>query len=191
MGRDKAQLEVAGTPVVTRLASLLERLFDEVLLVGGAPPSSAPGQRVADLPGPRCALRGLVTALSHAESERVLLLATDLPLVTPDLLLALTAWPESDAVVPRVDGRRHPLCAIYRREPVLSEARGRLEAGDLRLGALLDALDACYLEGPDLTAVDSDGFALSNVNTPQDLARLETWLRECEDASRRDPVWLK
>ena len=124
MGTDKAALELGGVPFAARTARLLDRLFDELWLVGGTPPPEAPGRHVADAAGPRCALRGLVTALESATRERVLVLATDLPLVSPDLLLALVAWPEPDVVVPRRDGRRHPLCAIYRRERVLTPRRG-------------------------------------------------------------------
>jgi len=169
MGTDKASLDFAGEPLARRAACLLDRLFDELWLVGGEPPSEAPGRRVADAEGPRCALRGLVTALEVATRDRVVVLATDLPLTTPDLLLALTAYPEHDAVVPRRDGRSHPLCAIYRREPVLAVARRRLVAGRLRLGELLAELDTAYLEGADLESVDADGSALFNVNTPVDL----------------------
>lgn len=169
MGRDKAHLELGGVTFSTRLSMLLGEIFEDVVLVGGEPAPDAAGRRVPDRPGPQCALRGLVTALQAARAERVLVLATDLPLMTPDLILGLTAWPEHDAVVPRVDGRQHPLCAVYRREPVLGVAEQRLEAGDLALGGLLEALDTSHLEGPDLAAVDPDGRALTNVNTPSDL----------------------
>jgi len=85
----------------------------------------------------------------------------------------LTAWPEHDAVVPRRDSRRHPLCALYRREPVLAVASERLKAGDLRLSGLLDSLDCDHLEGDALDAVDPDRSALSNVNTPAERTALE------------------
>ena len=170
MGADKAQLELEGEPVATRLATLLAALCEEVLLVGGAPPASAPGRRVADPDGPRSALRGLVGALAAARAERVLVVATDLVGVTPDLLLALVAAPEADVVVPRTPGGPEPLCALYRREPVLAEARRRLAAGQLALHALLGALSVHWLEGDDLRALDRSGRALANVNTPEDLA---------------------
>jgi len=173
MGCDKATLKLDGVAWAVRIAGLLETLFDEVLLVGGRAPAAAPGRAVTDVRGPQCALRGLVSALESSRCERVVVVSTDVPLVRVDLLLALTAWPEHDAVVPRRDGRRHPLCAIYRRDPVLTLARARLEAGELRLGSLLDALDTDYLEGADLAAVDPDRSALSNINTPEDLATLE------------------
>ncbi len=176
MGRDKAALPIGETRFATHLAGLLGSLFEEVLLVGGAPPDDTPGRAVSDPSGPVCALRGLVAALSATRAERVLVLATDLPLLTADLLLALTAWPEHDAVAPRDEAGTHPLCAVYRRVPVLEIARERLEAGQLQLHALLDVLDTGYLEGADLACVDPDTKALTNINTPEDLIRAETLL---------------
>jgi molybdopterin-guanine dinucleotide biosynthesis protein A len=172
MGRDKARLEVAGVPAATRLARLLDALFEEVLLVGGEPPAPAPGLRVADPAGPRCALRGVVGALSAARAERVLIVATDLLGLTPDLLLALLAFPEADAVVPRRDGQAQPLCALYRRDAALAVATRRLAAGRLALHGVLDELDVAFLEGADLCAVDPEGLALANINAPEDLAAL-------------------
>jgi molybdopterin-guanine dinucleotide biosynthesis protein A len=171
MGRDKAHLEYGGETAAARTARLLSGLFQEVLIVGGDPPAAAAGRRVVDVEGPQCALRGLVSALAAASGDRVLVVATDLPFVTADLLLALVAWPEADAVVPRAGGRLHPLCAIYRRAPVLAASRPRLAAGQLALGGLLDALDTHTMEEADVRAVDPGGVALTNVNTPEELAR--------------------
>jgi molybdopterin-guanine dinucleotide biosynthesis protein A len=171
MGRDKTALDVGGVPAASRLAGLLSQLFEEVLLVGGTPPPGAPGRPVADVGGPRSALRGLVGALSAARGERVLVLACDLVLVTPELLLALVAWPDADAVVPRTQGRAHPLCALYQRDAVLPVAEARLAGERLALHALLRELDTAYLEDADLEAVDPDGSALTNVNTAEDLER--------------------
>jgi molybdopterin-guanine dinucleotide biosynthesis protein A len=170
MGADKAQLELDGEPVATRLARQLAALCEEVLLVGGNPPASAPGRRVADPEGPRSALRGLVGALAAARTERVLVLATDLAGVTPELLLALVAAPDADVVAPRSAAGPEPLCALYRREPALAEAHRRLAAGQLALHALLDALAVHWLEGADLCALDRSGRALANLNTPEQVA---------------------
>ncbi len=170
MGSDKAQLEIGGEPAAARLAALLGELCEEVLLVGGDPPPTARGRRVADLEGPRCALRGLVGALEAATAERVLVLATDLLGVTPDLLLALIAAPEADVVAPRTARGAEPLCAVYRREPVLTEARARLATGRLALHELLAALSVHWLEGDDLAALGDGARTLANVNTPAELA---------------------
>jgi len=178
MGRDKARLPLQGVSAAVHLASMLADLFEEVLLVGGDPPGGAPGRPVPDPEGPRCALRGLVGALEAASQERILVVATDLLSLSPPLLLALLAWPEADAVVPRTGAKAHPLCALYRREPVRSVARRRLAAGQLSLSGLLEGIRASYLEGPDLRAVDPDGSALFNANTPEELEQLRERLRD-------------
>ncbi len=171
MGSDKSRLEIGGIPAATRIATLLESLFEEVIIVGGDPPSSAPGRRVPDPEGPVSSMRGLATALSAVSAERVLVLATDLPFVTPDLLLGIVAWPEADAVVPRSEGRAHPLCALYRRETVSEVAQNHLATGRFKLSAFLDSLETHYLDDSDLAQLDPDGTALMNVNDPEDLRR--------------------
>jgi molybdopterin-guanine dinucleotide biosynthesis protein A len=176
MGCDKAHLSVGGEAAATRIARLLASLFEDVLLVGGDPPAEAPGRRVEDPEGPVCALRGLTRALEAARCERVLVVATDLPLLTPDLLLALVAWPEADVVLPRTDDGWHPLCALYRRDTALPAAQRQLASGALALRDLIAELDVHPLDSADLAALDPDGIALSNVNEPADLARVESLL---------------
>jgi molybdopterin-guanine dinucleotide biosynthesis protein A len=180
MGRDKAAVAVGGVPLALRLARLLDDLFEDVLLVGGAPPPDAPGRPVPDVEGPRCALRGLVAALEAARAPRVLVLATDLVGLTPDLLLALLALPEADAVVPETRGGLEPLCALYRRDTVLPVARESLAAGRLAVRELFDAIELRRLSGADLAAVDPTGVALLNANTPEELAHAEARLRAAD-----------
>ena len=172
MGRDKARLELRGEPAATRLANLLASLFEDVMLVGGDAPPEAPGRRVPDQSGPACALRGVASALAAAREERVLVLATDLMAMTADLLLAIAAYPEADAVVPRSAGFAHPLCALYRRAPALAAAQRCLASESLALQNVLAQLDVRWLEGDDLAAIDPEGEALGNINTPDDYARL-------------------
>jgi molybdopterin-guanine dinucleotide biosynthesis protein A len=172
MGRDKAALELGGASFAARIARLLASLCEDVLLVGGEPPPDASGRRVADLDGPRCALRGVASALAATRAERVLVIATDLPLVTADLLLALIAHPQADVVLPRGPRGAEPLCALWRREPALAAATASLAAGRLAVRGLFDALEVAWLEGADLARVDPDGAALLNANEPADLERV-------------------
>jgi molybdopterin-guanine dinucleotide biosynthesis protein A len=173
MGEDKARRSFAGIAAATRASRLLASLFADVMLVGGDAPDDAVGRRVADVAGPRCALRGLVAALEAARAERVLVVATDLPLLGPELLLALVAWPEADVVLPRRAGRIEPLCAIWHREHALVAARERLAAQTLALHELVARLDARFLDDADLAAIDPEGTALANANTPEEWSYLE------------------
>lgn len=173
LGRDKSRVPLAGVPAATFLASRLARIFEDVLLIGGEPPDDTPGRRVPDPPGPACALRGVLGALEAARGERVLVLATDLPLMSDAVLLALVAWPEADAVVPRAREGRHALCALLSCERVRPVARRRLAAGELSLYGLFDEVGTAWLEGEDLARLDPEGLALTNMNTPEELARVE------------------
>jgi molybdopterin-guanine dinucleotide biosynthesis protein A len=173
MGEDKARRHFGGVAAATRASRLLASLFEDVLLVGGDAPDDAIGRRVADVAGPRCALRGIVAALEAARAERVLVIATDLLLLGPELLLALVAWPEADVVLPRRAGRIEPLCALWNRERALLRAHEQLAAGRLALHELVARLDARFLEDSDLTAIDPDGTALTNANSPAEWSQLE------------------
>lgn len=169
MGRDKARLVLGGVAAATRLGRLLSGLFDEVLLVGGDPPPDAPGRRVPDPEGPACALRGLVGALEAARAPRLLVVATDLVLLTPELVLGLVAWPEADAVVPETADGLHPLCAVYARQVVLPAARDQLARDRLALRDLLARLSVAKVPAEALARIDPARRALTNVNTPGEL----------------------
>jgi molybdopterin-guanine dinucleotide biosynthesis protein A len=166
------------------VARALAGVCDAVWLVGGEPPASAPGRRVADPDGPPCALRGLVAALAACRGDRLIVCATDLPLVTPAFLAALASAPAADAVVPRdAGGRAHPLCARYRPAAVLEVARARLAGDDLSIRGLLDAVDTRWLEGEALAAADPDASVLLNVNTPEERERAEARLAARDDGA--------
>lgn len=169
MGRDKAHLEVDGELLAVRSARLLAAWVGDLVLVGGEPPAAAPGRRVPDVEGPRCPLRGLVGALGATRASRVLVVATDLPYLTPDLVLGLLAFPPAPVVLPRDAAGPQPLCAVYRRDDVLAPARAHLAQGHLALAALVERVGAHFVEGADLRALDPGGRALHNVNTPADL----------------------
>lgn len=184
MGRDKAHLLVDGVAAATRAARLLTAFCAEVLLVGGTPPADAPGRAVEDPLGTPSALRGLVGAFAAAQTEKVLVLATDYLAVTSELLLGLLAFPEADAVVPRNAEHPHPLCALYRRVPAGAAATSALASGKLTLGFFLDGLEPRWLEGDPLARLDPGATALANVNTPEELAEFNAALARHVDFSR-------
>lgn len=158
-GEERANAQGA---VVAERSKLLERLFEDVVLVvDGDLPFDVSGRVIERDPGERSELSDLVRALAAAREERVLVLTADLAGVTPDLLLGLTAWPEHPCVAPRMGGAIQPLCALYRREVALQVARKELEAGESSLTALLTELDCGILEENDLAALISETASLS------------------------------
>jgi molybdopterin-guanine dinucleotide biosynthesis protein A len=134
MGGDKGLLPVDGKPMIQHIVERLAPLFEEVLISGGtadkyrflgAPvvPDEAPDQ------GP---LGGLLAALQAARSPLCLVVACDIPNVSPELVARMLGEAEGvDAVVPATDGLLEPLCAVYRKTlvPWVREALARGERG--------------------------------------------------------------
>jgi molybdopterin-guanine dinucleotide biosynthesis protein A len=127
--------------------------------------------------GPLAAITAAEPALARAV-ERVFVVSTDLPRFHAALVLALDArLGDREAAVPLIDGRPQPLVALYRRS-VLRRANSRVEAGERRAMALVEACDARLVTAlelvldPALARVDPGLDALVDVDTPDALARL-------------------
>ncbi|EGD55604.1 molybdenum cofactor guanylyltransferase [Gordonia neofelifaecis] len=176
MGQDKAAMEWEGVPMLSRIAWAISSRCEPVLVA--APPTS---QAYVDLgagsdlqwvttekagSGP---LGGLVAALREATdagAEAAFVCATDMPLVDTGLIDELVdgLTDSADAVIANDAGRDHPMAGIYRTRAVdrLAEL---VEAGELRMGAALDAIVTRRV------GVSDPGW-LANVDAPEDLHRL-------------------
>lgn len=185
MGRDKLPLKVGDTTLLDRVHKALASRCAEILVVGGggyAPPET---RRIPDLrPGRQGPLAGIEAALIAARYRNVFIAAGDMPFVTGDLVVYLLGLLSNrvPAVVPYFGGRLHPLCAAYRREaqPAVS---GALDRGVRSVRGLLESLPRVrYVGEEELRRFDDPSLLLTNVNSPEDLARARTAL--CEDISR-------
>lgn len=119
MGRDKAWLWLGGKPLIARTLSILhESDIQEVLISGraGTDYSTLGCPVLFDL-DPGCGpLSGIDRALSTVLAPMLLVLAVDLPLITPSLIQRLAAQcDDSTGIVPELHGRLEPLAAIYPR----------------------------------------------------------------------------
>jgi molybdopterin-guanine dinucleotide biosynthesis protein A len=171
MGTDKAFLEFRGQTLLERALATARGVCDEVVIVGDAARFAGYGPVVEDV-YPGCGpLGGIHAALLSSPAESNVMLAVDMPFVSPELLaFVLSAASDSDAsiVVPRASRGFQPLCAVYRREfaPVAEDA---LRAGKYKIDALFSAVRVRVIEEEELTR---SGFAerlFANVNTPEDL----------------------
>jgi molybdopterin-guanine dinucleotide biosynthesis protein A len=145
MGRDKALLEVDGKPMAVRVADALTRAgASEVFCVGGdtdglqahglpVVPDGRPGE------GP---LGGLVTALSAARHDLVVVLACDLVQPSDAAIGRLVVSAGSAAAtVPVVAERPQWLHAVWKRDACLNVLRAAFDRGERsvhRAAALLD-----------------------------------------------------
>jgi molybdopterin-guanine dinucleotide biosynthesis protein A len=157
-GSPKALARFEGETLAERGHRVLSEACDRVIVVGKAGDGlSLPFEVLDDGSDERAAIVGVAAALRLGEAERVIVLPTDMPLVTAELLRALAdACAGAEAAVPHSG----PLPGAYSRSalPVLER---RIADGDL-------ALYRACLE-LDLRTVQCDEASLRNVNTPADL----------------------
>lgn len=181
-GAPKGLARVAGERLLDRVATALTAaLGAPPLLVANAPDAGTwrPDlETVADvLPGAG-ALGGILTAIERGPAP-VVVVAWDMPFVTPALLRALAdRLGDADACLPDSDGPRglEPLCAAWGlgAGPVI---RKRLTEGHLEIHGVLPALRVHRLDRAHVAACGDPAFLFANVNTPDDIAAADARLR--------------
>jgi molybdopterin-guanine dinucleotide biosynthesis protein A len=169
-GADKGALIVGGQTILDRQMAVLRPLVTRLLLVDRDGRREAPDGAavVADRVPDAGVLGGIVTALEAAETDRVLVVACDMPFITTALVtVLLDRLGDADAAIVRDRRGRHALCAVFHRRtaPVL---RTQIARGQLRVDDTLTRLRVQTIDGATLAALDADGHLLDNVNTPED-----------------------
>ena len=168
LGQPKATALLGGRPLAAYPLEALQEAGIEVVIVtrrdSPVPDIGAP--IVFDTHQTRHPLSGILAALDHAQGRAVLAVATDLPFLNAAFLRQLADC-EAPVVIPRADGRLHPLCARY--DPVVTDALEQALAAESPLQSAVRALDPHIVE--------ADPRLLTNINHPDDLARAEASLR--------------
>lgn len=176
LGRDKASEPLLGRPMLQHVIDRVSPLVGEVVIV------AAPGQTLPPVRTParlRTAvdvypgtgpLGGIYTGLLAARADRCLVVACDMPLLTPALLRALLERSAACDVVMPVLEYPEPLHAVYARSCV-EPIRERLAAGQLKITNFLGAVRVCYLREGEVRALDPELRSFINTNTEEDLAR--------------------
>jgi molybdopterin-guanine dinucleotide biosynthesis protein A len=170
-GLDKGAIVVDGMSVIDRQLAVLRGRARNIVLVGFRGPGPAPCPVVDDLRPGTGPLGALVTALASATTDRVFVVAGDMPFITtPFVEYLATLAPSARAVVPVSGGRWHPLCAMYARDAA-ADLAAALDSGERTVAAAVERLQPCLVTDEDLVPFDGEGRLLANLNTPDDLAR--------------------
>lgn len=185
-GAVKASLQIGGRTIAERQRQAMGELFARVLVVANDAAAAAPWQAlgvelVADAQPGAGPLAGVHAALAATRGlAGVVCVGGDMPFLSaPVLQLLRDHAPGAAAVAPRLGGRPEPLAARYG-PPCLAAAEALLARGERALHAVLSAVETRWLDEPAWRAVDPALRALTNVNTPDELARARS-------AARRGP----
>lgn len=174
MGRDKALVDIAGVPMVERVAAAMREVVAEIVVVGRDEPLAGLAAFPDDRPARRGPLAGLATALRVADGRNVLLVAVDQPLVRPETLRRLIARGTELAVVPVDDGWHQVTCAWYPAE--WAEPAEMEDQVNGWIQSLLHVMDVDEVAGDEWRTWGEDGRSWFSVDDPEDVARAERML---------------
>jgi molybdopterin-guanine dinucleotide biosynthesis protein A len=171
MGTDKATLVLApgGETLAQRTARLLAATTRPAIEVGPGHsnlPTAAEGSPGA---GPLPAIvAGLMLLDRLGGEDAVIVVATDLPFLTEDLLGWLAAHPSGRSVVPVAAGRAQTLCARYTRSD-LRHAAGLTQRGAASMREFVASIEPLLVGEDEWGPAARDRRALIDVDTREDL----------------------
>ncbi len=166
MGTDKALLKYDGKNFIKRLCDELD-CFEEKAIARGnrSDIKDISWNIIPDIYPERGPIGGLHAVLSICESDAVFCVSCDMPLLQISLVNHLCGYMKEDidvVIAVTQDGRKHPLCGIYRKSvlPVLEE---QILADNNRMMAALNKMRVEYV-----TLDFENSRQLKNINTPED-----------------------
>jgi len=180
MGGDKAFVMFGGRNMSSRtlLARALEltrSITSDVRIVGEAAKFASFAPVVEDVFRECGPLGGIHAALRASQTELNVILAVDLPFVSPALLQYLIKRArESDAsvTVAKTGGHWQPLCGVYRRQ-FADAAEQALRAGRYRIDALFEAGRTQGIGEEELEAAGFSPNTFRNLNTREELEAVQ------------------
>ncbi len=174
MGRDKRLLELGGQTLLQRSLSVLQSLFDEVLIALAEPLPQLTGQgyRVVMDRIPNCAtLGGLYTGLSSASHPRIFAVGCDMPFLNPAVIRRLAErGAQVDVAMPTLATGLQPMHAVYSKA-CLPHLERMAKAQELKVQGLSEVPDLTVrlVSEKDFLDVDPQLLSFFNINTPADL----------------------
>lgn len=179
-GKNKAYIDVGGQRVMDRLMSVFGPIFDDIILVTNDPLDYLEWNVtiVTDHFDRRSSLTGIHAGLFAARHSHAMVTACDMPFVRIPLveLLLGAVEPHLDVIIPRTSKGYEPLMAIYSKR-CLKPMEEALEERRYQIQKIFSVVRKHEIEEQALRQCDPDLASFFNVNSQQDLSRVEAWLR--------------
>jgi molybdopterin-guanine dinucleotide biosynthesis protein A len=168
MGQNKALMPIDGVRVIDRIIAEFRPVSEKIIVIAN---DVRPYKNLGVLLLPDAhsyrgqgPLAGIYTGLHAAGTGACLVVACDMPFASAKLgckLMDVLRQKDLDAVVPREPEQIHPLFAAYHTR-ITQKAKVILEEGKRSVKALLDRIDAGYLDA------EAGSKHLWNMNTMKD-----------------------
>ncbi|MFB6156759.1 MAG: molybdenum cofactor guanylyltransferase [Haloferacaceae archaeon] len=175
---DKAVADLAGTPMIRRVADRLSPVVDGLVVNCRPDQTSAirdaldgydhPVTVAEDERPDEGPVAGIMTGLRAAGSAYAAVVACDMPFLDPNFVAYLFGRArDHDAAVPRPDEWFQPIQAVYRAAPVAAACEATLDGPDSRIVTMLDRVDAVTV-GPEEVAAHAAPDTFENLNTREE-----------------------
>lgn len=166
MGSDKAFLELEGKSFIQKLCEEFDCFEEKIIArgnrgdIGNILWKIIPDRYVECGP-----MGGLHAILSTCKSEVMFCVSCDMPFLEHSLVEELCKYLSDDTeavIAVTQDGRKHPLCGLYRKS-VVSVLEEQILSGNYRMMGVLDKIKVNYV-----TITSQNTQQLRNINTPQE-----------------------
>jgi len=176
LGRNKALQTIGDKSLIQWVIDRLVTLSTEIVVVmahGEAIPcSSTTGIRtVADVYPSKSPLVGIYSGLIASASPRAIVVGCDMPFLNASLLKYMAQTCSSfDIVVPQIEDKLEPLCAVYSKTCVVP-IRWLLEQNELMISKLFTLVKVKYVKKDDINRFDPEHLSFFNINNKTDLGK--------------------
>jgi molybdopterin-guanine dinucleotide biosynthesis protein A len=177
--QDKAVADLAGTPMIRRVADRITAVTDEFVVNCREDQISPIEEALSEIdqepayaedPDPdKGPMAGIMTGLRTVDSEYAFVVACDMPFVDPALVEYLFERTDGhDAAIPRTGEWYQPTQAVYRATSMANACEAALDRGDRRIVAALDDLDFVEVDSEEFEQYASSE-TFENLNTREEL----------------------
>ena len=175
MGKNKALIHIEGIPIIERICVLFKKLFQEVwIITDQTEVFHGLGAKLHDDLIPNLgALGGLYSGLVLASFPHSFCVACDMPFLREPLIDYLVGGIDGfAAVVPRTKDGWQPLHAVYSKSclEVITEVVAEKKT---KIIDIYPRIKLRVVEEEEFHSLDPLNESFINVNTPEDLARIE------------------
>ena len=188
-GENKAFLNVGGMRIMDRLVELFSTLFDEIIIVTNQPLDFLEWNAliVTDIFPARSSLTGIHTGLFYAGHPFAFFSACDTPFLKKEVVETVldSLDPGIDLVIPRTSAGFEPLCAAYSQR-CLKAAEDHILQNKFKIQMALSGKRVRAIPEDVLREKDPDLRSFFNVNSPEDLARAEQFVKS---ETQREAEW--
>jgi molybdopterin-guanine dinucleotide biosynthesis protein A len=171
MGENKAFIEVEGTPIIHRIHSLFERLFNEIIIVTQQKNlfSNLNAKIYSDLIPNRGVLGGLYTGIFFSSFSFSFCVACDMPFLKESIIQYLIKNIDNyDVVVPKTEDGLQPLHAFYSKN-CLEPIKKIMEQGKYKIIDIYPMVKVKIVHEHEFFSLDPMKESFINVNTPEEL----------------------